>query len=295
MIDLKGLGVALITPFADDNEIDFVALGIHIENLIGSGIDYLVVMGTTAESVTLNAKEKEQIKSFVVDSVAGRLPMVIGIGGNNTREVVEEIESTDLSPFSAILSVCPYYNKPNQEGLFHHFSALAKSTSKPIILYNVPSRTANNLTPATVARLAEQHDTIIAIKEASGDMIQIQDLIRLTPESFQVLSGDDALAVPVLLAGGVGVISVIGNLLPERFSQMIHWAHTSRVKEAYQEQYAMLDLINLLFQEGNPTGVKAALSLKTVCQNKLRLPLVPASPSLMASLQQEISLLEVIS
>ena len=295
MIDLKGLGVALITPFADDNEIDFVALGIHIENLIGSGIDYLVVMGTTAESVTLNAKEKEQIKSFVVDSVAGRLPMVIGIGGNNTREVVEEIESTDLSPFSAILSVCPYYNKPNQEGLFHHFSALAKSTSKPIILYNVPSRTANNLTPATVARLAEQHDTIIAIKEASGDMIQIQDLIRLTPERFQVLSGDDALAVPVLLAGGVGVISVIGNLLPERFSQMIHWAHTSRVKEAYQEQYAMLDLINLLFQEGNPTGVKAALSLKTVCQNKLRLPLVPASPSLMASLQQEISLLEVIS
>ncbi|MGB2347113.1 MAG: 4-hydroxy-tetrahydrodipicolinate synthase [Flavobacteriaceae bacterium] len=295
MIDLKGHGVALITPFADDHEIDFVALGIHIEHLIGSGIDYLVVMGTTAESVTLKAKEKEQIQSFVVDTVAGRLPLVIGIGGNNTQAVVEEIESTDLSPFSAILSVCPYYNKPNQEGLFQHFSALAKSTSKPLILYNVPGRTACNLTPATVTRLAEQHDTIIAIKEASGDMIQIQDLIRLTPERFQVLSGDDALAVPVLLAGGVGVISVIGNLLPERFSQMIHWAHSYRVKEAYQEQYAMLDLINLLFQEGNPTGVKAALSLKTVCQNKLRLPLVPASPSLMASLQQEISLLEVIS
>jgi 4-hydroxy-tetrahydrodipicolinate synthase len=295
MIDLKGHGVALITPFAEDHGIDFDALGAHVERLITSGVDYLVVMGTTAESVTLKAKEKEQIRSFVVDTVAGRLPLVIGIGGNNTQAVLEEIESTDLSPFSAILSVCPHYNKPNQEGLFQHFSALAKSTQKPIILYNVPSRTACNLTPATVVRLAEQYDTIVAIKEASGDMAQIQDLIRLTPEHFQILSGDDALAVPVLLAGGVGVISVIGNLLPERFSQMIHRAHSYRVKEAFQEQYAMLDLIDLLFKEGNPTGIKAALSLKAICQNTLRLPLVPASSALMASLQQEISLLEVIS
>ena len=295
MIDLKGHGVALITPFTQDGGIDFIALGNHIERMILNQVDYLVVLGTTAETSTLSSKEKKQIQSFVVDTVAGRLPLVVGIGGNNTQAVIEEMKETDLSPYDAILSVCPYYNKPTQEGLFQHFASLSNSTEMPIILYNVPGRTMCNLLPKTVVRLVEQFNNIVAIKDASGDLSQIHDLIRLTPPEFQVISGEDSLAVPTILAGGVGVISVIGNMLPELFTQMIHSALDHKVTNAYQIQYPLLDLINLLFEEGNPTGIKAALSIQGYCDNKLRLPLVPSSEELYRTLQQEVALLQVIS
>lgn len=295
MMDLKGHGVALITPFTQDGGIDFMALGNHIERMILNQVDYLVVLGTTAETATLSAKEKKQIQSFVVDTVAGRLPLVVGIGGNNTQAVLEEIEETDLTPFAAILSVCPYYNKPSQEGLFQHFASLARGTDKPIILYNVPGRTMCSLSPKTVVRLVDQFKNIVAIKDASGDLSQIHDLIRLTPSEFQVISGEDSLAVPTILAGGVGVISVIGNMLPELCTQLIHSALDSKVATAYQLQYALMDLIHLLFEEGNPTGIKAAMHIQGYCENRVRLPLVPSSKELYESLQHEIALLQVIS
>lgn len=293
-MDLKGHGVALVTPFSADGGIDFEALRLHLERMISSGVDYLVVSGTTAETATLSAQEKVQLQSFVVDTVAGRLPLVVGIGGNNTQAVIQEIQNTDLRPFQAILSVCPYYNKPNQEGLYQHFKAIALATDVPIILYNVPGRTACNLAPQTVVRLAESFSNIIAIKEAAGDFAQVQELIRKTPESFQVISGEDALVVPVILAGGVGVISVIGNLLPDRFSRLIDMARNHHVTEANNEQYALMDLIQLLFEEGNPTGLKAALHLQGYCENVLRLPLVPASNSLQQALRNEMTLLHAL-
>lgn len=295
MIDLRGHGVALITPFDEQGRIDFDALGQHIERLIHNHVDYLVVMGTTAETATLSASEKQQVQSFVVDTVNGRLPLVIGLGGNNTQAVIASLQNTNLDDFSAILSVCPYYNRPNQTGLFQHFDQIARHTQTPIILYNVPGRTACNLMPETVVQLAEAHSHIVAIKEASGDMLQIQQLIYKTPTDFQVLSGDDALAVPVILAGGVGVISVFGNLMPDRFTQMIHLALDRQVNEAYNEQYALMDLIDLLFVEGNPTGLKAALYLQGHCDNQLRLPLVPASQKLLESLRHEMGVLQLMT
>ena len=294
MMDLRGHGVAIITPFTDDLSIDFVALGAHLERLIVHGVDYLAVLGTTAETATLSPKERSQIQSFIVDTVAGRLPLVVGIGGNNTQAIVEEIQQTDLTPFSAILSVCPYYNRPNQEGLYQHFAAIANSTETPIILYNVPGRTGCSITAKTVVRLTDAFDNIIGIKDASGDMLLTQNLIRMTPNHFQVVSGEDALTVPVILAGGVGVISVVGNLLPDRVTQVVQWALTHQVKEANQAQYALMDLIGLLFQEGNPTGLKGAMSLENYCLNTLRLPLVPASPSLLNNLRQVLTLLKVV-
>ncbi|MGC6422504.1 MAG: 4-hydroxy-tetrahydrodipicolinate synthase [Flavobacteriaceae bacterium] len=294
MLKLTGHGVALMTPFDSNGGIDFEALRCHIERLISGGVDYLVILGTTAETATLSHSEKQRIQSFVVDTVSGRLPLVIGIGGNNTQAVVDEIQATNLDPFEAILSICPYYNRPNQEGLYRHFDYLAEQSQKPIILYNVPTRTGCNLHPDTVARLVEKHDHIVAIKEASGDMIQVQDMIRKTPYSFQVISGDDALAVPVILAGGVGVISVFGNLMPKCFSELVDLALDKQATAAYSESYALLDLIGLLFEEGNPCGLKAAMHLKGYCENSLRLPLVSASDKLLEALRNELGVLQAV-
>lgn len=295
MLNLSGHGVALITPFDKNGDIDFEAFYLHIERLISSKVDYMVVMGTTAETATLSPTEKNRLQSFVVDTVNNRIPLVLGVGGNDTQTVTAALQRTNLEGYAAILSVCPYYNRPNQEGLFQHFDQIAKHSDLPIILYNVPGRTSCNLLPDTVVRLAEKHSKIIGIKEASGDMLQVQNLIRKTPDTFQVISGDDALAVPIILAGGVGVISVFGNLMPDRMTQMIHLALENRVKEANHEQYALMDLMELLFVEGNPTGLKAALYLQGYCENTLRLPLVPASENLLEALRNEMGVLELIT
>tara|TARA_Y100000768_G_scaffold382795_1_gene363766 strand:- start:342 stop:1220 length:879 start_codon:yes stop_codon:yes gene_type:complete len=280
MRELKGHGVALITPFKGNGAIDFEAIPRIIEHLINGGVDYLVVLGTTAESTSLSKDEKKQLIATIVNHNAGILPLVIGIGGNNTPKVIEEINSMDLTPFSAILSVTPYYNKPNQEGLYRHFSVIAENSSLPVILYNVPSRSGVNLTPKTVLRLAKDFDKIVAIKEATGDFQQAQILLKICPKDFLVLSGDDEMSLPMLLAGAKGVISVIGNALPELYSKIVQNGIDGDARRGYQTQYQILDLIRTIYDEGNPTGIKVLMNALGLCENQLRLPLVNASDSL---------------
>ena len=280
MKEIKGHGVALITPFNNNGEVDFDAIPNLINHLISGGVDYLVVMGTTAESATLSNQEKSDLIDSIVASNAGRLPLVIGVGGNNTKQVVEDINSIDLTHFSAILSVTPYYNKPNQEGLYQHFKAIALNSSLPIILYNVPSRTGVNLLPKTVSRLANNFDKIVAIKEAAGDFQQAQTLLRNCPDDFLVLSGDDEMSLPMLLAGAKGVISVIGNALPEAYSKIVEKGLEGAAADAYEIQYQILDLIRTIYDEGNPSGIKVLLNALGLCENILRLPLVSASDEL---------------
>ena len=280
MRELKGHGVALITPFKGNGAIDFEAIPRIIEHLINGGVDYLVVLGTTAESTSLSKDEKKQLIATIVNHNAGILPLVIGIGGNNTPKVIEEIISMDMSPFSAILSVTPYYNKPNQEGLYRHFSAIAENSSLPVILYNVPSRSGVNLTPKTVLRLAKDFDKIVAIKEATGDFQQAQILLKICPKDFLVLSGDDEMSLPMLLAGAKGGISVIGNALPELYSKIVQNGIDGDARRGYQTQYQILDLIRTIYDEGNPTGIKVLMNALGLCENQLRLPLVNASDSL---------------
>ena len=280
MKEIKGHGVALITPFNNNGEVDFDAIPNLINHLISGGVDYLVVMGTTAESATLSNQEKSDLIDSIVASNAGRLPLVIGVGGNNTKQVVEDINSIDLTHFSAILSVTPYYNKPNQEGLYQHFKAIALNSSLPIILYNVPSRTGVNLLPKTVSRLANNFDKIVAIKEAAGDFQQAQTLLRNCPDDFLVLSGDDEMSLPMLLAGAKGVISVIGNALPEAYSKIVEKGLEGAAADAYEIQYQILDLIRAIYDEGNPSGIKVLLNALGLCENILRLPLVSASDEL---------------
>ncbi len=280
MKEIKGHGVALITPFNNNGEVDFDAIPNLINHLITGGVDYLVVMGTTAESATLSNQEKSDLIDSIVASNAGRLPLVIGVGGNNTKQVVEDINSIDLTHFSAILSVTPYYNKPNQEGLYQHFKAIALNSSLPIILYNVPSRTGVNLLPKTVSRLANNFDKIVAIKEAAGDFQQAQTLLRNCPDDFLVLSGDDEMSLPMLLAGAKGVISVIGNALPEAYSKIVEKGLEGAAADAYEIQYQILDLIRAIYDEGNPSGIKVLLNALGLCENILRLPLVSASDEL---------------
>ena len=280
MKEIKGHGVALITPFNNNGEVDFDAIPNLINHLITGGVDYLVVMGTTAESATLSNQEKSDLIDSIVASNAGRLPLVIGVGGNNTKQVVEDINSIDLTHFSAILSVTPYYNKPNQEGLYQHFKAIALNSSLPIILYNVPSRTGVNLLPKTVSRLANNFDKIVAIKEAAGDFQQAQTLLRNCPDDFLVLSGDDEMSLPMLIAGAKGVISVIGNALPEAYSKIVEKGLEGAAADAYEIQYQILDLIRTIYDEGNPSGIKVLLNALGLCENILRLPLVSASDEL---------------
>ncbi len=286
MKELIGHGVALITPFKRNGAIDFDAIPGIIKHLINGGVDYLVVLGTTAESTSLSDDEKKQLITAIVNHNAGILPLVIGIGGNNTQKVIEEIISIDLSPFSAVLSVTPYYNKPNQEGLYRHFSAIAENSSLPVILYNVPSRSGVNLAPKTVLRLAKDFDKIIAIKEATGDFQQAQILLKICPKDFLVLSGDDEMSLPMLLAGAKGVISVIGNALPELYSKIVQNGIDGDAMRGYQMQYQILDLIRTIYDEGNPTGIKVLMNALGLCENQLRLPLVNASDSLFNKLNK---------
>jgi len=285
MKELIGTGVALVTPFNQDKSVDFEGLKRLVNYQIDNGINYLVLLGTTGEPATLTLKEIEQIKDTVVKTANGRVPLVLGIGGNNTNAVIDEIKNTDVSNYCAILSVSPYYNKPTQEGIYQHFKAIATVSSKPIIIYNVPSRTGSNIEPSTVIRLANDFENIIAIKEAAGDMIQVLRLVQTKPTNFMVISGDDMIALPMVLAGGSGVISVIGQGLPKDFSEMIQMALEGNVKRANELHYKIMQSIDYIFEEGNPAGIKALLNKLNICLGDVRLPLVNAS----YDLQQKIN------
>lgn len=286
MKQLLGTGVALVTPFTSNNTIDFDALENLVNYQIENGMDYLVVLGTTGETSTLTKQEQQQVKDKIIAVNKGRLPLVVGIGGNNTQAIVEELQSADLSDFTAILSVSPYYNKPSQKGVYQHFKAIAEVSPLPIILYNVPSRTGSNMLPVTVIQLANDFDNIVAIKEAAGDLEQILELIKNKPKNFLIISGEDKLALPLTLAGGAGVISVIGQALPKEFTQIINLGLAGESKKAFDLFYKLMPSIDLIFEEGNPTGIKAMLQKLNICTNVVRLPLVTVS----TELQQKINI-----
>lgn len=277
---LIGTGVALITPFKADFSVDTEALKRIVNFQADNGIDYLVVLGTTAESATLTREEKELVIRTVIDANEGRLPLVLGVGGNNTAEVVQELKTRDLSEFVAVLSVSPYYNKPTQEGIYQHFKAVAEASPVPVILYNVPGRTSSNMLPATVLRLAREFDNIVAIKEAAGDIVQAMKLIQGKPEGFHVISGDDMITLPMVLAGGAGVISVIGEGFPKQFSDMVRLGLERKADEAYKLHYLLADAIDMIFEQGNPGGIKSVFKALGLCENVLRLPLVPVNDDL---------------
>ncbi|MCB0771997.1 MAG: 4-hydroxy-tetrahydrodipicolinate synthase [Flavobacteriales bacterium] len=273
----RGLGVALITPFTPEGAIDHAALAKVVEHQVTNGLDYLVVMGTTGESATLTAQERREVLDRCVALVRGRVPIVFGIGGNNTAAVVEQLRTLAPEGVDAILSVSPYYNKPTQEGIYQHYKALAEVSPRPIILYNVPGRTMSNITAETTLRLARDFRNIIGIKEASGNLDQIGLILKHRPKDFLVISGDDALTLPILAMGGDGVVSVVGNALPAEFSRLVHAAMDGDMATAREEHLRLIELIALLFVEGNPGGIKEAMKALGLCGNHLRLPLVPVS------------------
>lgn len=277
---LLGTGVALITPFTKEFKVDVDGLKRVVDFNIENGVDYLVVLGTTGESATLSTEEKELVIDTVIKVNNGRLPLVLGIGGNNTATILEEFKSRDLSAFTAVLSVSPMYSKPSQEGIYQHFAAIAKASEKPIILYNVPGRTASNMLPETVIRLANDFENIVAIKEAAGDLVQAMRLIDGCPEDFLVISGDDMIALPMILAGGAGVISVIGQGLPADFSEMVRQGLAKNVANAYDLHYKIAPSIDYIFAEGNPAGIKCMLHRLKICEATVRLPLVGVSKPL---------------
>lgn len=287
MNKLEGLGVALVTPFNKDLSIDFDGLTRLVEFNISNGVDYIVVLGTTAETATLSDEEKEAVKSHIIKINNGRVPLVLGIGGNNTMEVRKKIENVDMSDFFAILSVSPYYNKPNQEGIYQHYKMLAE-TGKPIIIYNVPGRTGQNIEASTTLRLANDFPNLLMIKEASPNISQYFDILRKKPQNFGLVSGDDEFTLPVTLAGGIGVISVIGQAYPKEFSTMLRLAKERKVDEAYKIHNSLVEIIRLIFAEGNPVGIKAVLSEMGLINNYLRLPLVPATEGLLAKIKLEM-------
>lgn len=270
-----GLGIALITPFNEDESVDYERLGRLVEYQLQNNADYLVVLGTTGETPTLSEEEKTEIVDFVVSKVKGRVPIVLGVGGNNTAAIVKRLQTESFVGIDAILSVVPYYNKPSQEGIYQHYSAIAKASKLPIILYNVPSRTGVNMQVETTIRLAREFDNIIAIKEACGNMDQINDIIKRKPKEFMVLSGDDGIAYPLITMGAQGVISVIGNAFPKEFGRMIRLSLQGEYESAREIHQKFTDLFDLLFVDGNPAGVKCMLSLMGYIDNRLRLPLVP--------------------
>jgi len=289
----KGLGIALITPFKKDGSVDYEALERVIDYQLNNGADFLCILATTGETPCLTADEKVAIKQLVVKLVAGRIPIVMGCGGNNTAAVVEELKNTDWSGIDGILSVCPYYNKPSQEGLYQHFKAIAKASPLPVILYNVPGRTGINLKAETTCRLAHDCENIVAIKEASGSLEQVDDIIKNRPDGFDVLSGDDALTFPMVASGAAGVISVIGNALPKEFSRMIRYEFRGEYEPARRIHHKFTELYQLLFVDGNPAGVKALLHEMGMIENELRLPLVPtriATMQKMAAILKELRL-----
>lgn len=280
MRSLIGTGVALVTPFKKDFSVDIEALTRIVNFQIENGIEYLVVLGTTAESATLSNEEKELVIQTVIDANKGRLPLVLGVGGNNTLQVVDELKTRDLSAFAAVLSVSPYYNKPTQEGIYQHFKAVAEASPIPVILYNVPGRTSSNMAPSTVIRLAKDFSNIVAIKEAAGDIVQAMQLIQHKPEGFLVISGDDMITLPMVLAGGSGVISVIGEGFPKEFSEMVRLGLNRKVDEAYRLHYRLSAAIDMIFEQGNPAGIKEVFAHLGLSENTVRLPLVNVNADL---------------
>ena len=289
MKSFKGTGVALVTPFRDDFSVDFDAIERLVEHNIENGTEYLVISGTTGESATISFDEKQEIVAFIARINNGRLPLVLGIGGNNTAAVIEEISKSDLSHMDAILSVSPYYSKPTQEGIYQHFKAIASSTDKPIILYNVPGRTSSNVKPETIIRLAEDFDNVIGVKEAAGQMPQYYELLQNKPDGFLVISGDDDLALGVTLAGGSGVISVIGQALTKDFTDMIRYGLNNDALAGTKLHLKLKNITRLIFAENNPAGIKAVLQQLGICSDEVRLPLVPASEDLKKQIHQELN------
>lgn len=277
MTPFTGTGVAIVTPFKKDKKIDYDALGGIVNRCIEGKVDYIVVLGTTGESVTLSREEKKRVIRYVVETVAGRVPIVVGIGGNETEKIVNTIKQTDFTGISGLLSVTPYYNKPSQAGLIKHYKTIAGKSPVPVILYNVPSRTGVNMLAETTLALAHEAKNIVAVKEASGNMAQVMKLVKDRPDDFAVISGDDAISLPFVALGGHGVISVAANAFPKQVSTLIREASANNYPAAQTIQYKMLDLFDALFIDGNPSGIKAALHILGLAQNILRLPLVPVS------------------
>ncbi len=288
MKKFKGTGVAIVTPFKNDSSIDFSALGRIVNHVINGGVNYIVVLGTTGESATLTADEKQAVISYVLEVTDSRVPIVAGFGGNNTQEVINAIRNTDITGIEAILSVAPYYNKPNQRGLLQHFKAIAEYSPVQVILYNVPGRTCSNISAETCIELAHECENIVAIKEASGDLGQMMKIIRDKPENFGLISGDDMLTLPVIAAGGSGVISVLANAYPGPWSEMVNNSLKSNFKSARDIQTRFIEMIELLFADGNPSGIKAVLSVMNLCQNNLRLPLVPVNKTVYSRIQKAV-------
>jgi 4-hydroxy-tetrahydrodipicolinate synthase len=287
-----GTGVALITPFNANLSIDFDALECLVEHNIKNGTDYLVISGTTGESVTVTPSEKITLVKFISTINKGRLPLVLGIGGNNTAAVIDEMNATDFSGIDGILSVTPYYSKPTQEGIYQHFKAISEVSKKPIILYNVPGRTASNMSPETTLRLAKDFPNIIAVKEAGNNVHQYLELLRTKPKNFLILSGDDDLALGVALAGGSGVISVIGQALPKEFSEMIRLGIAGKAKAAYDIHFQLMPITALIFSENNPSGIKAVLEGLDICKPHVRLPLVEATDVLKEKIKRELKIFD---
>lgn len=288
--DLRGLGVALITPFKEDNSIDYEALSRLVQFHLESGTDYIVALGTTAETPTLSKKEKHEVVRFIVEQVNGKIPVVRGMGGNNTADLVSDLQSTDFSGISAVLSVTPYYNKPTQEGLYQHYCALSQASPLPVILYNVPSRTGVNMTAETTLRLAKDCGNIVAVKEASGDLNQIKEIIDKAPEGFDIISGDDAITTDVIALGGIGVISVFANAFPGEMAWLVKNALEGNAADARRKMNDDFEaLFHLMFVEGNPAGVKCLLYLKGMIENRLRLPLVPVSEKTLQEIKKELA------
>lgn len=282
----KGLGIALVTPFTSDGSVDYQSLSRLVEYQLKNGADFFCILATTGETPTLTAEEKKNIKELVVDLVGGKVPILIGCGGNNTADVVKELQTGDFSGIDGVLSVCPYYNKPSQEGLYQHFKAIASATNMPVVLYNVPGRTGVNLKAETTVRLARDCKNIVAIKEASGSLEQVDEIIKNKPDRFDVISGDDALTFPMIACGAAGVISVIGNALPKEFSRMIRLEMRGEIESARKIHHKFTDLFNLLFVDGNPAGVKAMLHEMGMIENVLRLPLVPTRLTTMQKISE---------
>lgn len=274
-INLKGMGVALITPFKEDESVDYEALSRLVDYLIQNGTDYLVVLGTTAETPTLTEDEKKNIIELVKTKVNGRIPLVLGVGGNCTKAVVDKLKSDNFDGIDAILSVVPYYNKPSQEGIYQHYKAISEATKLPIVLYNVPGRTGVNMTAETTLRIAREFKNVVAVKEASGNVTQMDDIIKNKPANFSVISGDDGITYPLITLGAVGVISVIGNAFPKEFSRMVRLGLAGDFNSARTIHHSFTELFSLLFVDGNPAGVKSMLNMMGFIENKLRLPLVP--------------------
>lgn len=292
-LSLKGMGVALITPFDREKSIDYAALDRMVEHVVAGKADYIVVLGTTGETATLSAEERIIVRRYVMEKVGGRVPLIAGMGGNCTQSLVEDLKKADLSGYSAILSVAPYYNKPSQEGLYRHFEAVIAASPLPVVLYNVPGRTGVNISADTTLGLAHNHEKVIGIKEASGDFKQIEKIINHKPESFAVISGDDSLTYPLITLGAVGVISVVGNAFPKKFGKMVRLCLEGHYNDALPIHYKFSHLYDELFVDGNPAGVKSLLHEMGLIENELRLPLVPTRMETSEELRKILSELTV--